>query len=298
MLRKYHLTEVKGDIFQINITPSTGGEEMVKLDPIERIIQIILASGKLKDEKPLSMILIAPIEAGKTSAIRKTCLKAEPALYLTDATAFGIIRVSNGLRDFRDRYTHLVIPDLLNCLAHKRDTVRTLIHFLNALIEEGVVNISTYATNLTGTVEVRAGIITAVPQKIFFDKRRGWENIGFLSRALPVSFDYSIATRVEVFRYIEKQEHLRESIQKLKLPKTRKLINLPFDVAQKIEPYALALAASHFQHQRVYGFRYQRQLQAFAKAIALLEGKNIVDDDCIKELSRLADFINLNFNKL
>jgi len=75
---------------------------MIKLDPIERILQIILASGKVKGEKPLSAIIVAPVEAGKTSIIRRVCLKAEPALYLTDATAFGIIRASNNLSDFKD----------------------------------------------------------------------------------------------------------------------------------------------------------------------------------------------------
>jgi len=272
---------------------------MVRLDPIEKILQIVLASGKIKGEKPLSAIVIAPVEAGKTSIIRRVCFKAEPALYLTDATAYGIIRASNGLRDFKEgRYTHLVIPDLLTCLGHKRDTVRALIHFLNSLIEEGIVNISTYATHLMGTVEIRAGIITAIPKEPFFDKRRGWEKIGFLSRALPISFDYSVATQIEIFKYIQNQEHLREVVQKLKLPKTCRSISLPFNMAQKIKPYALALAASHSRYQRIYGFRYQRQLQAFAKAIALLEGKNTVDDDCIKELARLADFINLNFTRI
>jgi hypothetical protein len=145
---------------------------------------------------------------------------------------------------------------------------------------------------------VKAGLITAIPPKPFFDKRRQWERIGFLSRALPVSFDYQLSTQIDILTYIQKQQHLEEQIEKLKIPKKIKDIKLSFDMAKKIEPYALSLVATHSQYQGVYGFRYQRQLQTLAKAIALMEGKNEVDYPCIQELGRLANFINLNQTKI
>jgi hypothetical protein len=161
-----------------------------------------------------------------------------------------------------------------------------------------VVNVSTYANHIQANVEVKAGLITAIPPDPFSDKRRNWGKIGFLSRALPVSFDYQVATRVEILQYIQTQQHLKEKIEKLKLPKKTKSVALPVAVARQIEPYALTLAAAHSQYQQVYGFRYQRQLQTFSKALALLEGKDAVDEHCIQELGRLANFINLNFSKI
>jgi len=272
---------------------------MINVEPIEKILKCVLASGKVKGEKPLSLILIASVECGKTTIIRKYGLKARNVFYTTDATAFGIIRDTNQLKDFASgQLTHIVIPDLLSCLGRKADTVTTFIHFMNALIEEGVVNISTYATNIKGSVEVKAGLITAIPPKPFLDKRRQWERIGFLSRALPVSFDYQLSTQVQILSYIQSQKHLDEKIEELNLPTVSKEIHLPFTMAQKIEPYALGLAAQHSQHQKVYGFRYQRQLQTFVKAIAQLDGKEEVDNQCIQELGRLANFINLNFYKI
>lgn len=272
---------------------------MIKVEPIERIIKVVLASGRVKGEKPLSAIIIAPVECGKTTTIRKCSLKTKSAFYTTDATAFGIVRDTNQLRDFASgQLTHIVIPDLLTCLGRKQDTVTTFIHFMNSLIEEGVVNVSTYATHLAGAVEAKAGLITAIPPKPFFDKRKRWGQIGFISRALPISFDYEIATRVEILKSIQKQEHLQEIIEDLRLPKKPREVNLPFNQAEKIEPFALLLAAAHSRFQEVYGFRYQRQLQTFAKSVALLEKKQEVDDDCIQELGRLANFINLQFNKI
>jgi hypothetical protein len=273
---------------------------MVSVEPVEKIIIVVLASGKVKGEQPLSLFIIAPVECGKTSMLKKHCLRAGSVFYTTDATAFGIIRDTNQLRDFgpSGKLTHIVIPDLLSCLGRKADTVKTFIHFMNSLIEEGVVNISTYATHIKESAEVKAGFITAIPPDPFRDNRRHWGSIGFLSRALPVSFDYQLSTRVNILDYIENQRHLEEKIKCLNLPQKSKTVNLPVNLAKKIESYALALAAANSKYQKLYGFRYQRQLQTFAKALALVEGKSEVDDQCIQELGRLADYINLNFSKI
>ena len=273
---------------------------MISVEPIEKILKCVLASGKVGGERPLSLIIIAPVECGKTSIIRRYCLKAGNVFYTTDATAFGIVRDTNQLKDFGSgKLTHIVIPDLLTCLGRKQDTVTTFIHFMNSLIEEGVVNISTYASTIKGSVEVKAGLITAIPPKPFSDKRRHWERIGFLSRSLPVSFDYQVSTQLQILSYIENQQHLQEKLEDFKLPQESKEVELPLDMAKKIEPYALLLAAAaSSQYHKLYGFRYQRQLQTFAKALALLEQKDEVDDQCIQELGRLANYINLNLSKI
>ncbi len=121
---------------------------MINVQPILNILRCTLASGKLKDERPLSAIVIAPVESGKTTMINWVCLKAKNVFYTTEATAYGIIRDTHQLRDFSSGLTHIVIPDLLTCLGRKQDTVRTFIGFMNALVEEGVVNLSTYATKV------------------------------------------------------------------------------------------------------------------------------------------------------
>jgi hypothetical protein len=272
---------------------------MIRVKPIQNILRYVLASGRLKDEKPLSAIIIAPIESGKTSIINKYCLRAKNIFYTTDATAYGIIRDTNQLQDFRSRrLSHIVIPDLLACLGRKQTTVKTFIYFMNALIEEGVVNLNTFATQLQGHVQVKAGFITAITPDSFEDRRHQWAKIGFLSRALPVSFDYKPSTRVKILSYIQKQKHLEEELKKLRLPKKSQVIGLPLKMAREIEPYALSLRDEHSQYQKVYGFRYQKQLQTLAKAIALANEKEEVDKDCMDELGELANFINFEFNRI
>lgn len=272
---------------------------MIKLKSIKDIVKYALASGKLEDERPLSVMIIAPVESAKTLVLRRYCLKAENCLYMTDVTAHGILKKSNQLKDFRSgRLSHLVIADLMPSLSRKQTTVSTLISFLNSLIEEGIVNISTYITHIDEEFEVRAGLLTAIPSEPFRDHRRRWGSMGFLSRALPVTYGYKPSTRAEILSYIESQEHLKEKTFNLKLPDEPKLIELPFELAKKIEPYASSLADEYSKYQKVYGFRYQRQLQTLVKAIALLKGKDEVDKECLDELEEVANYINFQFNKI
>ena len=122
--------------------------------------------------------------------------------------------------------------------------------------------------------------------------------MGFLSRALPVTYDYKPSTRAEILSYIESQEHLKEKTATLKLPDEPKLIELPVGLAKKIEPFALSLADGYSKYQKVYGFRYQKQLQTLVKAIALFKGQDEVDDECLDELEELLNYINFEFNKI
>lgn len=270
---------------------------MVKLEQIQKIVRYVLASGMLIDERPLSLIIIAPIECAKTALIRRYCLRNEKVLYLSDATAYGIIMETDELRAFSPGgYTHIAIPDFLACIGRKQSTVAMLITFFNSLLEEGVVNIASFVHHINRSAEVKAGLITAIPPDDFGDRRRRWERMGFLSRALPVTYDYKESTKVEVCAYIQRQKHLKEKTAKILLPEEPQLIRLPLNMARRIQPYAVSLAKD--SRCKVYGFRYLKQLQTLAKAIALLKGKDTVDEECLDALIAASEFINYEFTKI
>ena len=105
-------------------------------------------------------------------------------------------------------------------------------------------------------------------------------------------------TRAKILSSIEKQEHLMEKPVRLEFPEERKRIELPEELAKQIEPYASSLAEAYSKYQKVYGFRYQRQLQTLAKAIALRKGKDKVDEKCIAKLEELLIYINFDYNKI
>jgi hypothetical protein len=85
---------------------------------------------------------------------------------------------------------------------------------------------------------------------------------------------------------------------KLNLPEYSKIIKLNSELAKQIEPFATSMAEEYSKYQKVYGFRYQRQLQTLVKAIALLKSKDEVDKECLDELEVLTNYINFEFNKI
>ena len=277
---------------------------MLKVEPFFEIMRLVLASAYIEGEKPLSAVFVAEPESGKTEIIRKYCLKTDGIFYTTDATAYGIIRDTNYLKDFEKGKTkHIVIPDLLTCMGRKETTVNTLISFFNSLIEEGVVDISTYMLNLSHDKEikigkkkkeVKAGLITSIATKPFLDKRYRWSGIGFMSRVLPISYGYTFNTRLEILDFIEKQNYLTEVLERLKFKKTPRDINLPYHYSKAIEPFSLDIAKA----QDLYGFRLQKQFQVMLKSIAYLRNSDKVEQQDVDTFKNLVQFVNLDFNKV
>lgn len=275
---------------------------MIRVEELERVLKYVLASAKVKNAKPLSAMFIANPECGKTSIINRYCLKTDGILYTTDATAYGIIMASNSLRDIEDgKITHIVVPDLTSCLARKESTIKTFIGFMNALIEEGIVNIATYATNLvrqrpneSRKAVVKCGFVTAITPTEFKRHKKQWDGIGFLSRMLPVTYNYSMTTQIEIMNFIKEEKFLAEVLEKLKLPKVYKTITLPKTIADEIEKYSIALS----QKANLYGFRIQKQLQVLAKAIALCNGNDSVKENDMIEFKKCMEYINFDYKSI
>jgi hypothetical protein len=237
--------------------------------------------------KPNSLLIIAKPESGKTEILKKFIANKNIA-YLSDVTAFGLERdylpkIETG------EVRHLVIPDLLKPLSRKESTVRTFVTMMNALVEEGVASVSTYATRRTSEKHVKCGIITAITDTELKDQRHNWGRLGFLSRIVPFSYSYGMQTVRTVFASILGLEYLDESNIELKrIPKQDKEIQLPKRYAQEILPSATAIA----QAQQTYGFRLQKQFQALLQASALEKGRNAVNAKDVERVLSLMNWVN------
>jgi len=273
---------------------------MINVEDIEKLIKYALISGRLKDEKQLSLLFISTVETGKTTVIRKHCLKCNRVFYTTDATAYGIIKETNNLRDIEERkFTHIVIPDLIKCTSRKQSTVNDFISFMNSLIEEGVVNISTYATKVRMNDSrkihgIKCGLITSIAYNEFTDHRSRWSRIGFISRLLPVSYSYKDSTVVKIFDYINDEGHLSEKIEKTKISKSDVKVKIP----EEFNPKLSILAITKAKEQKLYGFRFLVMFRTLLKSIALFNGRKIANEEDMKELERLLGFVGFEFIKI
>jgi len=264
---------------------------LIGLEKIEDIIELVLYSGHIKNARPLSLMIIAPIGSGKTELLKSVSTNKGIA-YLTDATAYGIIK--NCFTDLKlGKLKHLIIPDLLTPLSKQRSTRDTFVAFLNALIEEGIAEIRTYVIS-EKFENLKCGIITSIPQDDFKMSRKNWRRIGFLSRCIPVSYTYPQSSVIQILQSIAKEGLYILSERKVTLPEKDVYIKESKEINERLIPISIVFQ----QAEKVYGFRKQKQLQTLMMANALRSGRHEVNESDYKKVLDLSDYMNLDFKEV
>lgn len=261
---------------------------LYKTEKIEEVLKLVLASGYVENAYPLSLLVVSKVGGGKTSILKKFMLN-ERLLFLSDATAYGIIK--NFYKEMKEGdVNHIVIPDLIAPFSRSRSTVNTFIAFMNCLIEEGIFRVETAYLSVDEPAKV--GLITSIAREDLFDRRHGWHRIGFLSRLVPVSYSYN---QLDIIDILEKLavNGIREVVPEvLKLENTR--IEEDAELNKRMIPYAVAFQVA----EGVYGFRRFKQLEVLMMSSALLRGFGKVEEPDFMKVRDLLQYINLDFNPL
>lgn len=270
---------------------------MIKTENLEHLIKLAILSAYVKDERPVSLLISARVESGKTELLLKAS-KCKGVAYLNDCTAYGIQK--NYLEAIAKKEIRtIILPDLITPLSRAADTVETFVTFLNGLIEEGTVEIQTYATSMKLNVSARCNIITSISKEHLFDQRHRWSKIGFISRVIPVSYEYGASTVFDISQSIASRDYHDESnFDGLSLPNSDVDVSLPKKIALQIAALAPnVIDKGHFA-DRLYGFRLQKQLQTLSMAQALYEGRTEVNQADFEKVKELGDFFNLSFRQV
>ena len=175
---------------------------MIGTEKLELIIELALWSGCLENERPLSLLIIAKPESGKSQLVLSYKGNNPGVVVISDCTAWGLQKAF--LNEMKDKLIHhIIIPDLITPLSRQPATVATFVAFLNGLTEEGIVEVHTFAQDLK--VEgLNVGLISTITPSILNDSRHRWTRMGFLSRMLPVAYKYSQETAQKVAHFPEK----------------------------------------------------------------------------------------------
>ena len=200
--------------------------------------------------------------------------------YLSDLTSKGLLPYKKDIESHKVR--HIVLLDLVRLLAHARNVSERTIQALAALMEEGESETSDAGgTESWGQDFPKAGVLMAITPSFFHSKRGRWRDTGFLTRFVPIAFEYSESTVHLIHMAIANGHHLP-------MPHPE---NVPANDVQIFCPpnYSLTLARRSEilgDRMKTYGFRYQRVLRALAKAQARIESRGAVNDaDVVKVLS-------------
>lgn len=249
------------------------------MERLQKLVKLVLASGYLKNTKPLSFMIVSKAGNGKTEII--SSFDHKRAKFITDLTYMGAL----DLLKSDPLVTHFIIPDFLKLTMKKRSTSNNLLSLFNALTEDGVGNINMY--NFKHNFENRlVGIIIATTKASFDQHKKEWENTGFTSRCLICTYDYKDETIEEIFDYIN-QEKFFKSYSKEKLKGFKS-----FEV--KTDP-KLNKQLNKFANKK---FRSLKQLQTLAKCNALLNIRKEVNQKDIDEVIDLCQYLNLNYTKI
>ena len=262
---------------------------LIRMQQLKKMIECTLISPYIKDEKPISLLIVAKPESGKSSAM-KQFRENKGISYVTDCTAYGITRdilpkmVSGEIKT-------IMIPDFITPLSKQTKTRQSLVAFLNNLIEEGVAKITSYGTMWNR--DVKGNVITAVTDEALRDARHSWAKMGFLSRFIIFSYSYSISTIAQILGHYS--EHgLEYKNEKIKLPKNPVTINLPREIADDIDPIAMKIG----EQFHLYGLRAKINFRSLLKCIAHRNKRKLVDASDFQEFLELADYMNFDFNTL
>jgi len=261
----------------------TRQKKLKNLEKITEILKIVFASGNI-DDKPLSIMLIAPVGSGKTTAI-KQFKNNKNILITTDSTAWGILKkYKKELKNGEIR--HIIIPDLHTSLARRKTTADQLILFINNSSEDGLFPSKTYGIEIENFIEP-FGWVLCLTTDGFKRKYKFFKEIGFINRFLIVEYEYSLNEINSILNEIIEETTLKIPEIKIRTKKRKIKIEGDKEIFKELIPYSKLLSRGNDSEI----LRTQRKLQIFLKANAYLNNRKKVTKEDLEKLKELIDLI-------
>ncbi len=249
------------------------------LESISRLLKLVFLSAYIIGEKPLSCLLVAPVSSGKTISI-KQFKNNENLLISTDSTAFGLLKNhQTALKERKIR--HIIIPDLLNAMARKKQTQDQLILFINSSSEDGIFPSATYGLQIPDFIPP-FGWVMCLTNNGYKRKERFLKEIGFISRFCVLKYKYSLEQVQAILQDIVDEINVEIPDIRIKTSKRGKKIQGNPKIFKELTVFSKVLCRESDSEI----LRMQKKLQTLAKASALERGDNRVkqiDFDIIKE---------------
>lgn len=250
-----------------------------KKEDIQKIVELVYISGFLKNEKPLSLFLIAPPEQSKSHFIlEKTTRFCHQA---SDLSFMGLINLLKQNKAIK----HIIIPDFLKITEKKQSTKANLLTLLNSFLEEGIFEINLGNKEKIDLKGKQGGIITATTDYSFYQNRKNWGGIGFISRFIVVSYKYSDESLKEIFEIINSEKSTAKK-------KPEKIV---YKMSEVESPKEINELLNEFSEGSL---RRQKNFIVLLKCIALKNGRKKTTKADVEELQKLIPLLNTRFTKI
>jgi hypothetical protein len=285
--------------------------KLIGMDFAVEVVQTVLLTGYLEDEKPVSLLIIASPESGKTTATRNANISIRPdghgeelAVALTDTTGKGLLRI---VRE-HPRATHVIFNDLAITTSHKNHVVKYLFGVISAMTEEGLSKIADPGGICSYGDEGVKGIIGSITPRLARDQRFVWNVTGLTTRMLPFFYEQGVKIQLKVRRFhaglLEVSDHTDET-QPLVIPSQKMHVSMERHYKEEILEIA-DIVAKRLSKEGVtrkdpdykeLGYRRIDQFRSLAKAHSLLtdpddENPRVhrINVEFLRKLSRFVSF--------
>jgi hypothetical protein len=249
--------------------------------PIAYSVELAIYSGYLQPYDPLSLLIIAPIGSGKTELLKAYSLNKGVALF-NDFTAYGLYTLLSQVQ--AGLVKHVLVADLIRLTMRGPAVWHQILLTLNALIEEGVQRIETFHVRFQSPQPIKAGVIAALTTEEWRLRRKQWIRYGFLSRAVPISYQLAPEDVVRGEESLYRGEKPFKPIQ-LNLPDKLVAVEVPDKHAEALKRLGRIIAAVNSDETR---FRSHRHVLAMAKASAIRCGRTVVSEEDVSLLKALS----------
>lgn len=284
--------------------------KLIGMDFVVEVIKTVLLTGQLADEKPVSLLIIASPESGKTTAAKIANIsitsdkhERESAVSLTDVTGAGLLKVMKE----NPHTSHVLLNDLAVLTGHKNHVVNYLFSIINAMTEEGVSRTADPSGIQPYGKEGLKGIIACITPMLVRDQRFIWNKIGMTSRMLPFHYDHGLGIELKVREYhadLASHSHDDSDAETLKIPSEKPKVHVKRKYRKQILELASDLAKKLSREgknwknpsYKEHGYRRVIQFMSLAKAHSLLSHPEDISDeprvhkDDVKFLRKLSKF--------
>lgn len=276
---------------------------ILALDEVQEIIETVLHTCFVKNAVPISVILIAPSGAAKSTMIRRMQGRF---IHQTDSfSQTGLFEIAR--TDPKNEKRVLSVGDINPTLSRKASTVKAAVAALLSLTYDGCVRVD----DGRQTKECKHApmmLITGATPDVYHSHAKQWFALGLRRRVIPIFYTYSKETERKLNQAVRASEinsatqrPIRLKMRTMQTPNISSKIALEIEMTSlKFTPLLSKVSFNYGYHSAYHVKRWVVQemisipphiiMRTLAQAHAIRDNRKQVDAADMSFLNRFLDF--------